>query len=1036
MLFRSLAARFHIGPNALDTLFRSRFAVSLIPVMMTLLACFWKAGAEPAPATGPRRIEVLFLGSENRFNHDPIARFRVIRKALGPEGINFTYSGTLDVLTPANLANYDVLLIFANHDTIGDGQKQALLEFSRHGGGCVLLHCAAGCFRESDFDAYVDLLGARFKSHETAVFRAEIVNHEHPVMKGWEGFKCWDETYVHQRHAEDRVVLQERDGEPWTWVKTYGQGRVFYTASGHDHRCWDLPAYHDLIDRAIRWTAGDETAKRLADLELPELSYRPAAVPKDPDNPVGPLNEIQHPLSPEQSLKLAQVPPGFELALFASEPEVVNPIAINWDHRGRLWVVEAFDYPHKAETDNPQDRIKILEDTDGDGRADQVTLFAEGLNICTTVLPCENGAIATDGRNMVFLRDVDGDDRADEKRVIFSGIKLRDTHACTSNLRHGFDNWIYATVGYSGIDTTVAGKRWQTEMGVFRFKADGSAFEVLQNTTNNTWGLAFTEEGNVVGSTANGNPSWYVAIPNRYYAAVALEPKKAPRADDHDLLYPITTDYFQNNPKEEVSSGAGHAVYTGRRFPNDWWNRRAFICEPPLHLVAAPRLDLLEDGYRTTHFETNLYASADAWSAPVAAECGPDGAVWIADWYNPICNHNPYRSHQELGPGNAFRTDDRDRSHGRIYRIFPHGSSGSPYPRLDTAKACVEALGHPDLFWRLTAQRRLVERQSREMMNALVEKAADLTGPRAALHAFLTLAAVGERPPGFDDMVRRLAESEDQGLVLAALPELAPDGSQRDVAMKILNDPARHAWLRRAAALHLVTIPSDAALGEELAALWQREPELTDHLATAVRLAALRHPEGVFRRLAEGDASDETPQVNAFLETAAKRLADDEDWLSDGLLAFLAESGGSMGERLSSVAGPSVSQSAPELSAAASRGRDVYFACIACHQPDGRGLEKTFPPLDGSERVHGDERVLIKIVLKGLQGPYEAQGEAYNGVMPGHETTLTDEQIADVLTYIREAWSNEAPAVRPESVGVVRQAVADRDRPWTIDELP
>lgn len=232
--------------------------------------------AEPVrvPALEGRRIEVLFLGSENLFKHDPVARFRVIRKALGPQGINVTYTDSTASLTKENLARYDVLLIFANHDTIREEEQAALLEFAREGGGCVLLHCAAGCFRKSDFPDYTELLGSKFNSHKTGVFRAKIVAPEHELMQGWEGFECWDETYVHQDHSADRTILQRREDEPWTWVKTYGEGRVFYSASGHDHRCWDLPQFHELIRRAVRWTAGDKKAARLERLKLPKLEYR------------------------------------------------------------------------------------------------------------------------------------------------------------------------------------------------------------------------------------------------------------------------------------------------------------------------------------------------------------------------------------------------------------------------------------------------------------------------------------------------------------------------------------------------------------------------------------------------------------------------------------------------------------------------------------------------------------------------------------------------------------------------------------------
>ena len=140
-------------------------SVFRLAVLALLLASGFVTALE---TTAPRRLEVLFLGSENISNHDPIARFRVIRQALGKKGINFTYSQTLDALTPDNLARFDVLLIFANHYTLNkETQGRALLDFARQGGGMVLLHCAAGCFRNSEFDEYVDLLGAQFKSHET-----------------------------------------------------------------------------------------------------------------------------------------------------------------------------------------------------------------------------------------------------------------------------------------------------------------------------------------------------------------------------------------------------------------------------------------------------------------------------------------------------------------------------------------------------------------------------------------------------------------------------------------------------------------------------------------------------------------------------------------------------------------------------------------------------------------------------------------------------------------------------------------------------
>ncbi|MGB0774654.1 MAG: PVC-type heme-binding CxxCH protein, partial [Akkermansiaceae bacterium] len=313
------------------------------------------------------------------------------------------------------------------------------------------------------------------------------------------------------------------------------------------------------------------------------------------------------------------------------------------DEKGRMWAVEAYDYPNSHVMNKPgRDRIKILQDTDGDGKADKISVFAEGLTICTSVLPFGSGCITTDGEEMVFLYDSNNDGKADKRQVLFKGLKIWDTHACTSNLRYGHDGWIYATVGYSGVDIKIGEKHIKSGQGVLRFKPDGSDVEMLQNTTNNTWGLGITEEGRVMGSTANNNPSWWLDVPLAAYRKAGVKPQRTPRADSSDLTYPLTYDYLQVDCKERVTAGAGHAIYTSRLFPSEWWNKRALICAPTCKLVAAPRVERRGAGFKTTGFEQNIYATADSWSAPVAAEVGPDGGIYIADWYNSIVQHNVY----------------------------------------------------------------------------------------------------------------------------------------------------------------------------------------------------------------------------------------------------------------------------------------------------------------------------------------------------------------------------------------------------------
>ena len=341
----------------------------------------------PAPDTTPRKVEVLFLGHEST-HHDAQAYASVAAAAFAREGINISYSNDPSVLEPSTLDLYDVLLLYANHDSITASQERALLDFVASGKGFVPVHSASYCFRNSD--AFVRLVGAQFKEHGVGRFTAPIIQADNPVMQGLKEFETWDETYVHTRHSSDRTVLMERvDGqhrEPWTWTRTHGRGRVFYTAYGHDERTWNHPDFLALLKAGLLWAAGDRVRARWEALDLPPLVYSPHdSIPnyEERDPPPG----FQHPLSPEASRAHMQIPPGFELTLFASEPLIRNPIAMAWDERGRLFVIETIDYPHNLRSVGG-DAIKILHDTNADGRADSVTVFADGLSIATGARVC------------------------------------------------------------------------------------------------------------------------------------------------------------------------------------------------------------------------------------------------------------------------------------------------------------------------------------------------------------------------------------------------------------------------------------------------------------------------------------------------------------------------------------------------------------------------------------------------------------------------------------------------------------------------
>ena len=247
-------------------------------------------------------------------------------------------------------------------------------------------HCASYCFLNSD--AYIALVGAQFRSHKTGTFAVEDVKPDHAIMKGYQGFTSWDETYLHHKHNEkDRVVLEVRaEGdlkEPWTWVRTHGKGRVFYTAWGHDQRTWSHPGFHNLIERGIRWACGQDPSVAGTFAERPEMTPKrtdvkpfeyveakiPLYVPKgDRKNP-GSGSQMQKPLDSEESRKHFVTPKDFEVRTFVTEEKLGGkPLTMAWDERGRLWVSLTLDYPNELKpAGEGRDRIVICEDTDGDG---------------------------------------------------------------------------------------------------------------------------------------------------------------------------------------------------------------------------------------------------------------------------------------------------------------------------------------------------------------------------------------------------------------------------------------------------------------------------------------------------------------------------------------------------------------------------------------------------------------------------------------------------------------------------------------------
>src|SRR5262245_58068440 len=315
--------------------------------------------ASSAPASSAEPLKLLFLGDNG--HHQPAARFKQLQPVMKERGIELAYSDKVEDLNSETLGKYAGLIVYANTTRISPEQEQALLDYVASGKGFVPLHCASYCFLNSP--NYIDLVGAQFQRHGTGTFTTTVADPDHPVMKGYKGFESFDETYVHTKHNEkDRTVLEYRpegkDKEPWTWVRTQGKGRVFYTAWGHDHRTWGNPGFHELVERGILWAAGrDPAAAAVGRTDAPVANDGPFPVPqvtplakdrkpfeyvdvgkKIPNyRPRGgqgePLSKMQQPVEPDESMKHMVTPKGFRVALFASEKELGGgkPICMTWD---------------------------------------------------------------------------------------------------------------------------------------------------------------------------------------------------------------------------------------------------------------------------------------------------------------------------------------------------------------------------------------------------------------------------------------------------------------------------------------------------------------------------------------------------------------------------------------------------------------------------------------------------------------------------------------------------------------------------------
>ncbi|MEI9921613.1 MAG: c-type cytochrome [Bacteroidota bacterium] len=770
------------------------------------------------------------------------------------------------------------------------------------------------------------------------------------------------------------------------------------------------------------------------------------------------------PKTPEDELSTFQLPSNLEMQLVASEPMIQDPVVMNFDEDGRLWVVEMRgfmpDIDGKGEND-PSGRVSILEDTNGDGAMDKSTVYIDGLVLPRALAIIPGGALVVENWKLWITYDRDGDMKADEKILVdstYAGTKLPEHSG--NGLWRGMDNWYY------------------NARSALRYKLDGE--KIIRDSTEfrGQWGMSHDDDGRLY---YNYNWSQLHAdlVPPNYLNA--NKDHVATSGIDHGLtldrrVYPIRSNpavnrgYIpgtldDNGRLLEFTAACSPYVYRATTLPKEYY-QNAFVCEPSGNLVK--RNVVTEVGYNLKAKDPNpgheFLASTDERFRPVAITSGPDGALYVADMYRGLVQHGeyvtPYLKDQTLK-----RHLDAPVNCGRIWRIVPKGYSNQKIKSLSklSSRELVDSLASRNGWTRDMAQKLLVERNDKTVVDAL-----NATKGIAKLHALWVLDGLHANDP------RALLEAVNDSLdivsttALRLLERTKDDGGAFIAIATELNSKrllqltlsARYLDSKKSFKIYRyaldkidtpVALIPDAILsglsGKELAFTKEllkdnyNNEAFLEALATAI--VKRRQPNEISELLSFNNNSiinaitiqgrgkwtplklPSKPSLKAHNSQQASIIENMFEW---------------PGHKVDVEALKTTIKLPEDQQKLFADGRQQYLStCSGCHGTNGEGVQRMAPPLAGSEWVLGDERRLALIVLHGIEGPLDVAGKRYETpmilpTMPSH-STMDDGNITSILVYIRNEWGNDAGGVNRRIVGRLRHTTQGRVMPWSAKEL-
>ena len=693
------------------------------------------------------------------------------------------------------------------------------------------------------------------------------------------------------------------------------------------------------------------------------------------------------PMSPEESMKTIQVPDGYKLQLVASEPMIKEPVDCVWDANGDLYVIEMTTYMQDADATGQSEkksRVMKLQDSNGDGKMDKSTIFIDGLYLPRMILPLDDRILIceTDNLNIYAYRDTNGDGKADEKVMWYKGGPRKgNLEHQSSGLIWNLDNWIYTTKGSERFRVT-----------------DGKVVMNRSRPLNTQWGLDHDDDGHFSSGFSGREVSFqYFQTPIVYSSSTfpgELE-------EGFDTVWPIDNipdsqggekRLREDNTLNHVTAACGHGVYRGDLMPEFYGNY--LLCEPVGRLIRRAEVDKSQ-GFsilRNPYPKSEFIRSTDANFRPVNLKTGPDGALYIVDMYRGITqegNWTAKRSYlrkviDQYGLAKNIQM-------GRIYRLVPEDYNQKAIrPNLleKSSKQLIPYLGHKNGWYRSTARKLLILRNQSDILDDLTAAFGKSQATQQRIEILWTLEGLSSVDPA---LLIRTIRGSDSRLAVHALriadSLLAQSNSQAlDVYQEILANSTDSALLVQAF-LSMKTFGPKKVSAEYLDKL------TTKHANNSV----LKHHLDQWER----DKLIEQERRDAQLALKGK---------------------------------------GPHFVKVMTNGEKHYKSlCFACHGNDGQGSPMAgtditlAPPLAGSPRVTGSQLKLVKIALHGLTGPIDGK------INPGSMESLAshdDQYIADVLTYIRNAWGNSGQMITSNSVRAIRKSNRARKRnPWTLEEL-